>query len=45
MEKNRILSDNEISEIYNYAEKELKVLESKCFSEEELKKCIYRKVR
>ncbi|MCC0642762.1 MULTISPECIES: sigma 54-interacting transcriptional regulator [unclassified Clostridioides] len=42
--KNRILSDNEISEIYNYAEKELKVLESKCFSEEELKNAFIEKL-
>lgn len=35
--KNRLLSDNELSEIYHYAEKELKLLENRCTSTEELK--------
>lgn len=35
--KNKILSQTEMSEIYNYAEKELKVLESKCSNTDELK--------
>ena len=35
--KNRLLSDNEISEIYNYAENQLKLLENRCSSKEELK--------
>lgn len=42
--KNRILFDNEISEIYNYVEKEFKVLESKCFLEEELKNVFIEKL-
>ena len=42
--KNRILSENEISEIYNYAEKELKLLENRCSSKEELKELFIKKL-
>lgn len=42
--KNRILSEDELSEIYNYAEKELKLLENRCSSKEELKELFIKKL-
>lgn len=42
--KNSVLSQTEMSEIYNYAEKELKLLERKCSNTDELKDMFIKKL-
>ena len=42
--KNKVLSEDELSEIYNFAEKELKLLENRCSSREELKELFIEKL-